>query len=407
MQRNPEKRNIRKYYLRYSLYYFANTFVTGGMIQAFMLESGISGSNVSVYMAVIQIVQAAAMLLLGPVLEKRRDIIKLNADASFLQLPLCVCVLVICFFPGISTGLKYGLLMLSSIIAYIALAVIGILEYKLPYVIINMENYGRVILIAGFCIGFTSMASSSLFSLFIKRYDFFITEAAFISVGIVLMIISIFVGRSYKPLAQYEKAAEERKTEGTGESIFHYGPFRKLLIPNILRGFASGTFALLTTVGYYYGIIDSAGAALMVVISNIVVMGGCILYAAISKKKIDGMLTVVSSVMLCILMPAMLIGKNRTVFIILYAAGVFFRNIIDYSCPVICAGIVDFEHAGEFSSWRIALYMLGAAVAGFLTVPMLERLGGIPTMLINGIIFIIMGTAYWSVSRKNSIISQK
>ena len=100
--KRAEKQNIKKYYIRYFLYYFANTFVSGGIIQSFMLEGGITSSQVSVYTAVIQIVQAAAMLLLGPVPEKKRDIVKINADANYLILPLCVCMLVVSIFSGIS-----------------------------------------------------------------------------------------------------------------------------------------------------------------------------------------------------------------------------------------------------------------------------------------------------------------
>lgn len=397
MHRKTEKKNIRLYYIRYILYYFANTFVSGGLIQSFMLEGGITSSQVSVYTAVIQIVQAAAMLILGPVLERKKEIIKINADANYLLLPLCVGMLIVSVVPGMSVGIKYAIILSTSIIAYISYSIIGIIEYKLPYLIIDMENYGHVLLTAGFCIGLTSMSATTLFSFFIRRFDYFKTAAVFIFIGIIMYVASTVVGKRYVVINPHDNDKHEENR--TGESIFKYGPFKILFVPNFLRGFASGTFALLTTVGYYYGIVDSKSASLMVVISNIVIMGGCIIYAKISKHKIDGLLTLISAVMLCVLMPLMLVGKNTVLFIVMYAAGVFFKNIIDYSCPVICASIVDYEHAGEFSSWRIALYMLGAAVSGFVTIPMLEIFGGLLTMIINGVIFIIMGVYYWSVSR--------
>ena len=396
--RKLEKINIKKYYVRYVFYYFANTFITGGMIQSFMLESGITSGQVSVYTAVIQIVQAAAMLLLGPVIEKQKNIVRINADANILLFPLCICMLVISIFTGLSPAVKYVLILVSSVIAYISYAVTGIIEYKMPYLIIDMENYGHVVLMAGFCIGLTSMTATALFSFLIRRFDYFNTAAVFLAAGLIMYLVSAYIGRSYKVINPYDISSSGDKAKRR-DGIFSYGPFRKLLIPNFLRGFSSGTFALLTTVGYYYKIVDSKTAALMVVISNIVIMAGCIIYARVSERRIDGPLTAVSSMVLCVLMPAMLIGKNTLLFIVLYSVGVFFKNIIDYSCPVICAAIVDYEHAGEFSSWRIALYMLGAAVSGLVTIPMLGAVGGIMTMLLNGMIFAVTGICYYSVSR--------
>lgn len=407
MHKELEKKNIKRYYIRYILYYFANAFLTGGIIQSFMLESGISSGQVSVYTAVVQIVQATAMLLLGPVLEKGKDIVRINAEANYLLMPLCICMLIVCFFPGMPAGLKYVILLSASVLAYISYAVIGIIEYKLPYLIINMDNYGVVVLTAGVFIGVSSMLATSLFSFFIGRYDYFKTAAVFLLISIILFETSTIVGRKYTVINPYDDIETGKESSRRGESIFSYGPFKRLFIPNLLRGFASGTFALCTTIGYYYGIIELKTASLMAVITNIVIMVGCIIYSRISKKKIDGPLTLISAVVLCILMPVMLIGKNTVVFILFYAAAVFFKNIIDYSCPVICASIVDYEHAGEFSSWRIALYMLGAALAGFAVIPMLELFGGILTMLINGVTFVIMGINYYSVSRESLEVTKK
>ena len=402
-----EAGNIRKYYLRYVLYYCGYCLISGGIAQSFMLESGLTGTQVSVYTAVIQFVQAAAMLLLGPVLEKRRDIIRVNAEAGLGLLPLFMAMLILCFATGMSADLKYTLLIVSSVIAYIALGVIGILEYKLPYRIIRMENYGRVLSLAGMTIGVTSLVCSSLFTFFISRFDYFKVMAVFLTAGMAGMILSVFVGKSYRDLgAETQRDGKEEEPEQAAAgvslrsflSIFSYGPFRKLFIPNLFRGIASGTFALLTTVGYYFGLVNAGTAAVMTVVANIVVMGGCLLYAALSRRNIDRFLVLGGCAGLLVCMPAMLIGQNTVIFIVLYAVATLFRNFVDYGCPVICTQIVDYEHMGQFSAWRIALYMLGGSLAGLVTIPMLDRLGGFLTMLINGVIFLITGLGYFFAS---------
>lgn len=440
-----EDRNIKKYYLRYFLYYFGNTLITGGILQSFMLECGMSSVQVSVYTAVIQFVQAIAMLLLGPVVEKRKNIISLNAEAAFGLLPVFLAMLVLCFGQSMPVSVKYALMLISGVIGYIAFAVIAILEYKLPYRLIHMENYGVVLSIAGAVIGITSMFCSTLFTWFINRFDYFKVMTGFLLVAVLFELLAIKVGKSYEDLKAAEEGTEPAgpggsaepesiagsaagtsnagRTAGTSEekspgavantsevtgiiknkyrelfAIFSYEPFRKLFIPNLLRGIASGTYVLLTTIGYYYAMIDASAAAVMTVIANAFTMLGCLIYARLSKKKIDGPLTLASALMLLVLLPGMMIGKNTVVFIAVYALVSLFKTFIDYTCPVICTEIVDYEHVGQFSSWRIALYMLGAALAGLITVPMLDLLGGTVTLLINGIIFVIVGAGYYAVA---------
>ena len=396
-----EKRNIRKYYLRYVLYYAAYVLITGGIVQSFMMESGISAGQVAVYTSIIQLVQAAAMLLAAPFVERSKNIIKMNAYAQYGLVPMFLAMFLLSLYPGFDPGVKYGIMVAAGVIGYVALAVIGIIEYKLPYLIIDIANYGEVVSIAGLCIGLSNLAVSTLFSFCIARFDYFKVVLVFVTVGLLFLIASVFVGRSYEDISKEPGISQFADKEKAGDApkkkidLFRYPPFLKLFAPNLLRGYASGTFAIMTTVGYHYGIIDAKSASWMVILSNIVIMGGCVLYARLSRLKKDGMLILVSSVAMLLCMPAMLFGKNTVVFLLFFALGTLFKNIIDYACPVAITYIIDYDIVGQFSSWRISLYMLGAAIAGVVLMPMLDAIGGIPTMLINGAAFVIMGAGYW------------
>lgn len=403
-----EKRNIRKYYLRYILYYCAYVLITGGIVQSFMMESGITANQVAIYTSIIQLVQAAAMLGLAPMVEKSKNIIRMNAYAQYGLVPLFIAMFALSLYQGMNTELKYWIMVGASVIGYVALAIIGIIEYKLPYLLMDIEHYGEVVSIAGLCIGLSNLAVSSLFSFLIERFDYFHVVLVFVLCGLFFLVASVFVGLSYEDISgepgisQFAGKEAEEPTEKKKINLFRYPPFQKLFVPNLLRGYASGTFAILTTVGYYYGIINAKSASWMVIVSNIVIMGGCVLYARLSRLKKDGILILISSAAMLLLMPAMLIGKNTAVFILFYAVGILFKNIIDYACPVAITHIIDYDIVGQFSSWRIALYMLGAAIAGVVLMPMLDRFGGIVTMIINGVAFVIMGMGYWMCAREKS-----
>ena len=174
----------------------------------------------------------------------------------------------------------------------------------------------------------------------------------------------------------------------------------KLFFPNLFRGYATGTFGIMTTVGYYYGIIDAGTAGIMAILSFLMVMIGCLIYARMSHLKKDAEIILISSVLLGICMIAMMVFKSPVIFIILYAAGTFIRNMIDYACPVALVAIVDYEWIGQFSSWRLALYMAGGAIAGVVLIPMLELFGGVTTMAVNALAFFIMGIGYYICTKR-------
>lgn len=402
-----EKRNIRRYYLRYILYSAAGALITGSIIQSFMLESGISAGLVSVYTGVIQITQAAAMILLAPRVEKARSLIRLNAMSSLGLIPMFLTVFLLCVRQGIPVNTRYLLMTAAGIIAYIAYAVIGIIEYKLPYSIIDMKHYGEVVSIAGMFIGLASLLPSVLLSFFIRRFDYFRCMQFFILAGLVLLVLSIFVGLSYEDISVQNLASQSlaesdriNKQPEKKISLFTYPPFVKLFLPNLLRGYATGTFGLMTTVGYYYGIINAESASWMAIAGYVMVMLGCVIYARMSRFRKDGWIILISSILLCLCMPLMMFTKSPVVYLLLYAAGTLFRDFVDYACPVAITYIVDYEVMGQFSSWRLALYMGGGALAGVALVPMLEHLGGPLTMMINGAAFVVMGLGYFLMMRE-------
>ena len=94
-------------------------------------------------------------------------------------------------------------------------------------------------------------------------------------------------------------------------------------------------------------------------------------------------------------------------FLIFFAVGMIFKTFIDFACPVVVTKIVDYEMIGRFSSWRMALYMAGAALAGVALVPMLETLGGEVTMLINGAGFVVTGVGYYLAGKKDMKKAEK
>ena len=62
--------NNLKYLMRGTIFSIASLFITGSIIQAFMLENGIDAKSVAYYVSALQIVQVSVMLLISPVVDR-------------------------------------------------------------------------------------------------------------------------------------------------------------------------------------------------------------------------------------------------------------------------------------------------------------------------------------------------
>lgn len=395
------KSNIRKYYLQTCLYNAVLIMISGGIVQAFMLESGISEDKVSAFIGLMQAVQAISMISMSQFLE-RTNVLKANGLITFGLYPLLTAMFVFCFVRGISPDIRFIVLVLTGAVTFFCIANRGVLEYKVPYDIFDMKEYGKVCSVNGSMVGIGNMAITAVLSVFLKRNEYFSVMRVFLLIAFFLVFLCAFVALSYRKVDvnfQGELALSRDNADAKKINLFKYRPFYLLALPNFLRGFAYGTTTLLTTVGYHYGIIDSVSASYMVLVSNLFIIFGCILYSKLTVLKKDGPITLITAACLVVTLPLMLVGKNTWFFLLMYGISLFIRTVMDYSIPVSIVYFVDYEVMGQYSSWRMALFMAGTAVSGFVTMPMVNRFGGEITLIINGVLFLAVGLAYFLVCR--------
>ena len=69
--------NNLKYLTRGVIGSMAAIFINGSILQAFMLENGISEKNVAFFVSILQVVQVSVMLLVSPIVDKFKNIVKI------------------------------------------------------------------------------------------------------------------------------------------------------------------------------------------------------------------------------------------------------------------------------------------------------------------------------------------
>jgi len=390
------RKNLTIYYIKNTLYTVVLLFFVGGLTQTFMLEAGIDEQRVARFISLMQIAEVSSMVLLSGYFEKRKDVFRLYGMFHLIVLPMALAMLAVCFVRGMSPGLKYGLMMVCGAVTYMGIGLVGMMDYKIPYHILNMQDYGAVTAVLSILGGAASLAASASITWMTARRDFMTV------MGIMLIPVIVMIFACYRmPFGFRETDVNREMLEDTGKkiNILTYRPFYLLVLPNFLRGFATGTFTLFTTVAYHLGLIDTITATVMVTIGNVVIFAAGVVYRLLAKYHKDTLILMLTGFLMLVSMPMSFATDNVRVFLVFYALAFFGKTIFEYVSPVSIVPIVDYEVIGQYSACRVALYLLGVALSGLVTIDMVDAMGIIPAMLLNGAFFAFSGTGYYIVVR--------
>ncbi len=404
---NINKSNEIKYYIANPLFSCGFALVgTGSIIQGFLLKSGVTEKNVAFFVSAMLVVQMAAMTLTSGAIENMKKMIKVSAALSLAFLPL-LGLLAYFSYDGAVTNAPtmtlpvvgeistvYFTIFAVSVLASVFYGVHGVLSYKLPYKIMDIKEYGRILGVSGVFLGLCSTLFSWVIAYFTgseEKFDYFGVMRIFFIVGMVFFIVNILVASSYKEVA----TAISDKGNNEKINIFKYKPFYILLAPNLLRGFHTGVWGVIMVIGNSSGIIDGGQGAFLSVLLQLALMVGCFIYARISGKVEHGLLIFISSILTAVLAPFMLTGKNPTVFFMIYLIVSLFKNFIDYGVPTAVTKIVDYRCIGQYSAWRMVLHTLGTALGGIAVPYMLDIFGAFITLAVAGAFQAISGFVYY------------
>ncbi len=403
---NINKSNEIKYYIANPLHSCGLALVgTGSIIQGFLLKSGVSDKNVAFFVSAMLVVQMAAMTIMSGAVENMKKMIKVSAALALFQIPLLGLLAYFSFEGAVTNAptLKlpflgefsavYFAIFGASVLAAVFYGLHGVLSYKLPYKIMDIKEYGRILGVSGVFLGLCSTVFSYIISFFTNtdRFDYFGVMRIFFIVGIIFFVLSFFVASSYRELP---KAVTDKK-QNEKINIFKYKPFYILLAPNLLRGFHTGVWGVIMVIGCSSGIIDGQQGAFLSVLLQLALMIGCFIYSRISGRVEDGKLIFVSSLLTAVCAPFMLMGGSSTVFFAIYLIVSLFKNFIDYGVPTAVTKIVDYRCIGQYSAWRMVLHTLGTALGGIAVPYMMDFFGAFATLVIAGVFQALSGFVYY------------
>ena len=389
--------NNIKYYIQQTAASVVTLLVTNSMIQAYLLQSGIQEEKVALYLTIMQIVNASVTFLLTFFSDRIKDVLKLYSYLTLSQSVLLATLVFFCINQNASADVKFFSILAAGCISNIMVGISGVLGYKIPYHIINIEDYGAVSGKCGILVGIVGTLMSLIISFFQARFDYFSTMFYFLLFGAAMMVIAFITVRSFKPLPIAPNSQRIRNKSHI--NILKYKPFYILLVPNLLRAYCEGIIFAGVTVGSLLGITNASSGAVITTITQTATLLGCLIFTLIVSRIRLGKIMLFSSIFMLVAGPIMLTG-NTTLFYIMYFIVYIFDIFIQYAVPVAVTKIVDYNAIGQYTTFRMLFHTLGLVIANATVIPLVKTIGGPLTMLLATLGMLVLGIVYYAYMKK-------
>ena len=389
------KKNIPLFYLQQVAFSLTQIIAFGTIFCTFMLESGISDTEISLCTSIFQVIQTATMLLVSRLAENKKIVLKGVGICCFSYALVMAAMLFLSINKNVPVNTSYVILLTVGSVVSLFVGLYNVLCYKQPHLIMDIKNYGKIIGQIGVISGLLGIAVSTAMSFLCKNYDYFSVMTFVCIFGIILAVVSGLISFFFIPIDGESVTKSEKSI-----NIFRYKPFYQLFVPNLLRGFSTGIFGLITVIGYHCEILDSAGAVALVTASQIATLLSSQCFSFISQRNKNGILCLVSSIVCLVCFPAITAGGSKTLFIVFYFIAYLFFNFINNAIPVMVALHIDYNCLGQFTAWRMGIYTLGTAIGGACVPILLKWLGSFNTLLIAGITMLVCGVGYYIFDKK-------
>lgn len=391
------KVNYLKYIVKNIMSNIINIFIIGTVLQTFLLEKGVGEHEVSILESGILILQTLVLVFVSGKVEKMNNMVKSFAVTATLRAVVIIPMLVFCFTDNVPVYTVFCVIVIARIIGTFFEASNIVISYKVPYHIIDIKDYGKVTSVSGVWGSICAIAISAVITYLGERLGFFNGMKYMLIFAFVILCIEFHVALTMNKVS-FDKTESINTLNESQKSIWCYKPFYMLLLPNLARGICTGVLNVAAVIGYHYKVIDAKSASVIVVMLPLAGIFGTFLYTKLCNKNADGVIILISSVVVLFTMPFMA-GFGTVSFLLAYFVSKFAMTVIDYSIPVAVTKIVDYSHIGRYSAWRMVLHTLGTAIGSGSIIFLVNCFGGIIAFILTGLCIAFCGVIYFTTLR--------
>ena len=350
--------NYKKAYANNALYQIGYMLFTGSIMQGFLLNSGVESTAVYTFESTVTTVAFVVLLVSVFFSDKIKKVKTVMAVIPLFIIPVFV-VMAVASFSGIGNKVFIPLLFFAAL-AYVFVGLHNTASYKLPYEIIDINNYGRYTGVSGIVSGVATFAISLLYSYIISKGDFFTVHGSFALFAIVCLLFASYFVSSCKQIEQKEEPEKKGKFN---VEIFKSPQMWILLLPNVLRGISAGIINLIAVVAVTSKIIDVESVSVTVIAAQLALFAANMLFVKSLEKFNVQTVMVTSGIIMCTLLPFAVKVRGLVSFVVIYFVIRLFMVMVDSSIPVCVTKIVPYRQIGAFTSIRMMAMTCGTALA--------------------------------------------
>lgn len=359
-------RNEKRYYVRSACLSVANLYATGTLLQTFLSVNGVSSEMIGTFTATLSVVQMLVILLSSAIVDGMKNPIKAAAACMTCMPVYFLVALPFALWNDVPVKLLFGVTLTAGIVQNLFGGLNTVLDYRIPFLIIDMRRYGKLCSVAGLIGGVVMVVFSTVTTWLTAVFDFNRVIAVMYVFSLLGLLAGAVVTAKCKPVFQPPK---ESSTQKVGlRAIFRLRAFWILLLPNLMRGFCSGVNGMLATIGIFeLGLNASQGAALSIVFTAMALVGAfCCM--KLSGRMYLPKIYLLFSAMICCALPMVMAGHTFPVFVAAYVVVLLATSICDWAVPVLISKVIPYECIGSYTSLRMGTHTggiaLGSLVAG-------------------------------------------
>ncbi len=389
--------NEIKYYLRSLLYSVAILFTGTSVIQIFLTERGVESVPIGIFTSLLSVVNVVTNIVFSATADRLG---RVKRVISLLYLPIGACfflLIPLCFAYAIPTFTAFLLIAVICLLQMLFISMYTTLEYKLPYSIINIEDYGRFMSVNGIVCGIGSTVCGYILSEMLGKYPYdTVLAVGFVIGGVCMLLASVINGTLDDSIGEKQcVTVADRTADGILSGflkMWHETCFRRLIPPNFFRGFHMGMLNVAAVIAITCGF-QAETASRLVMVSFLGSILGSIVYMKACTYIESRKLCLIGSIIACtgVIMPFC----ADTMFLCVYFVTVLGKILVDYAVPSQVYTRIPYDIACLYQTWRLIITtagtILSTAVSGFF----MEHHAVLPFLLIASACQLYSGFRYF------------
>lgn len=366
-------------------------YTSGAFLQSFLLSFGVSAAKVGFVTSAYSLTQIISMVFCAFVSDKIKNIKRVFSFCALPQIFFYIAMALLCIVKKPDADIVFLVTIITLFILGIFLGVMNILVYKLPYLVMNMNNYGRFLSITGIVVGVFGVIVSAAGKFFIKNFDYYTVMLISFLICAALVVAEYIFCSKLKTVNNPENPKKERISF---LEVFKHKSFLILAIPNLFRGISIGISGMIPVFAMKdFNANADMTASLSVILNVASILSSVALMFILSKFK-GNTLCFWSSLLFCVPLFAMAFTKSWEWYLVLYFVFYFWLNVFGSAVPIYVAQIVPYEMMGGYTSLRMGLTTGGTALGSMISGALVSTVSASGMLITAAVLQLVSGAVY-------------